>query len=494
MKKTVIDIRQSHIIGETDSRLFGSFIEHLGRAVYGGIYEPSHPLADHMGFRQDVLGMVKALHVPVVRYPGGNFVSGYHWEDGIGPKALRPRKKELAWKCIEPNWIGIDEFQEWAKRAETEIIMAVNLGTGTPEEAGNLVEYCNCDYDTYYVQKRRENGFEKPFGIHLWCLGNEMDGEWQICRKTPEEYARIACETAKIMKWTDPSIELIACGSSHAGMPTFGEWERCVLRECYPYIEYLSIHSYYGNQSGNTAEFLAKSLDMDAYIQETVRICDEIQEELQEEKKIYLAFDEWNVWFHSNGRDKEIAPWQIAPPLLEDIYTMEDALLTGCLMMTLMRNCSRVKIACLAQLVNVIAPIMTRNHGPAWAQTIYYPFLHASLYGRGRVVEVSCQCESYTTESHANVPELETLAVIQDEKTLTVFIVNRSGQNSYQTEFHGTEGYQLESHIAMYHDDIKAENTEACPDAVTPCIVEPQNRGILMPYSWNVLRFLSRTE
>ena len=302
--KAKLNVNKQAVIGEIDKRIYGSFIEHLGRAVYGGIYEPSHPQADEMGFRKDVLEFVKKLQVPIVRYPGGNFVSGYHWEDGIGDKAKRPKKMELAWMTIETNQVGIDEFQEWAKRAGSEVMMAVNLGTRGVEDARNLLEYCNGTTDTYYANLRRENGFEEPFGIRVWCLGNEMDGPWQIGHKTAYEYGRLACETAKVMKWVDPSIELVACGSSNLFMPTFGEWERTVLMETYDQIDYLSLHNYYGNQDDDTPAYLGQSLDMDAFIKGVVNICDAVKVQKKSDKTIQLSFDEWNVWFHSNEQDK----------------------------------------------------------------------------------------------------------------------------------------------------------------------------------------------
>ena len=275
--KATLKINRNQIIDKIDNRIYGSFIEHLGRAVYGGIYEPTNENADDMGFRGDVLRLVKELNVPIVRYPGGNCVSGYNWEDGIGDKSKRPKKMELAWLSIETNEVGIDEFQEWAKRAGTEVMMAVNLGTRGPDEARNCIEYCNSETDTYYANLRRENGFDKPFNIKTWCLGNEMDGEWQICHKTAEEYARVATETAKVLKWIDPSIELVACGSSDPNMPTFGEWERTVLDHTYDYIDYLSLHCYYGNKASDTANFLARAEDMDKFIKTTSQICDEIK-------------------------------------------------------------------------------------------------------------------------------------------------------------------------------------------------------------------------
>lgn len=361
--KAEITISKGNIISKIDNRIYGSFIKHLGRAVYGGIYEPTHRTADKMGFRTDVMEMVKKLEVPIVRYPGENFVSGYNWEDGTGDKAKRPRKMELAWQSIETNEVGIDEFQEWAKRAGSEIMMAVNLGTRGADAARNLVEYCNSETDTYYAEIRRKNGFEKPFGIKLWCLGNEMDGPWQICSKTPYEYGRIACETAKLMKWTDPSIELVACGSSNINMPTFGEWKRTVLRECYEHVDYISLHNYYGNPDNDTASYLASAVDMDSFIKQAAAICDEVKREKKSDKTVNLSFDEWNIRFHSSEQDKKVDKWQVAPPLLDDIYNLEDAVVLGDLLITLLNNSDRVKIACLVQLVNVIAPIMTATGG-----------------------------------------------------------------------------------------------------------------------------------
>ena len=486
--KAKITIDLNDAIGRVDQRLFGSFIEHLGRAVYGGIYEPSHETADDMGFRQDVMELVKQLHVPIVRYPGGNFVSGYNWEDGIGDRTKRPRKLELAWNSIETNEIGIDEFQEWAKRAGSEVMMTVNLGTRGADDARNLVEYCNLRTDTYYADLRKQNGFEEPFNIKVWCLGNEMDGDWQIGYKKPLEYARLACETAKLMKLTDPTIELVACGSSGPLMPTFGEWERTVLRECYDHVDYISLHSYYGNRDQNTLEFLASSAEMDKFIKETVRICDEIKAEKGSEKDIMLSFDEWNVWFHSNEQDKKIEHWQIAPPLLEDVYNVEDALVVGGLLITLLRNCDRVKIACLAQLVNVIAPIMTETGGKVWAQTIFYPFLHCSEHGRGIALNTKCDCDTYQTSSKTDVPYIESIAVYDDNNdTITLFAVNRSLDGTYNLELSGFDGYCLQSHTVLTGNDLNQCNTAANPNAVVPC--DAGTDMMLSPHSWNMFIF-----
>ena len=329
MQRARIKVDPDFRIGEVDPRLYGSFIEHLGRAVYGGIYEPEHPTADDMGFRGDVLELVGELEVPIVRYPGGNFVSGYDWEDGVGPKEARPRRLDLAWRTVEPNQVGTNEFAAWAHRAGAEVMMAINLGTRGVDAARNLVEYCNHPSGSRYSDLRRSHGVEEPHGVKVWCLGNEMDGPWQIGQKTPQEYGRLACEAAKAMKWVDPSIELVACGSSYSAMPTFAEWERTVLEHTYDHVEYVSLHTYYRNPEDDRATFLARSLDMDAFIKSVISTCDFVKARKRSKKTIDLAFDEWNVWYHSIEADRELEPWSVAPPQLEDVYTFEDALVVG---------------------------------------------------------------------------------------------------------------------------------------------------------------------
>ncbi len=496
--KAKLILNRNFTIGSVDERIYGSFVEHLGRAVYHGIYEPTHPTADDQGFRKDVLELVKQLKVPVVRYPGGNFVSGYQWEDGIGDKSKRPRRAELAWHTIETNEVGIDEFQEWAKRADSAVMQAVNLGTRGAEEARSLLEYCNFPKGTYYSDLRRSNGFEEPFNIKVWCLGNEMDGPWQIGAKTAQEYGRIACETAKIMKELDPSIELVACGSSNLTMPTFGKWEATVLEHTYDYVDYISLHNYYNNSAEDTQTFLACSLDMDKFIKGVAAICDYVKAVKHSNKTINLSFDEWNVWFHSNEADKKLEPWQIAPHQLEDIYNFEDALVVGCLLITLLKNCDRVKMACLAQLVNVIAPIMTENDGSVWAQTIFYPFMHASNYGRGVALTPVVECDKYNTATIKDVPYVETIAVVNDEiNELTVFAVNRSLDEKVDMNIDLSDFGKVEllEHLVLENNDMKAANT-----AQNPNNVAPHNNGItkisakkavvtLNKHSWNVIRF-----
>ena len=495
-KKSKMYVDRNFTVGRVSERLFGSFIEHLGRAVYTGIYEPDHPKADQRGFRKDVIDLIKELNVSIIRYPGGNFVSGYNWEDGVGPVDKRPKKLELAWRSLEPNEFGTNEFVEWCGLINAEPMMSINLGTRGIDEARNFVEYCNHLAGSYYSDLRRSHGYEKPHSIKVWCLGNEMDGPWQIGHKTAQEYARLAEETAKVMKIVDPGIELVACGSSGWHMPTFGEWEATVLEHTYDYVEYVSLHAYYDNLEDNIENFLAKSLDMDSYIKSTIAVCDYIKGSKKSNKTIDISFDEWNVWFHSREKDKEAEPWTIAPTLLEDIYTFEDALLVGLMLITLLKHADRVKIACLAQLVNVIAPIMTRKGGGAWRQTIFYPFMHASNYGRGVVLQPLISTDTYDTKDFNGVPYLDAVPVFNDEKDeITIFAVNRAqSKMNLECELRGFEGYAVLEHLVLENSDLKAVNTEMNPFNVKPHdggssrIEGDKVSAEFSPLSWNVIR------
>lgn len=484
-------------IGAIDPRVFGSFVEHLGRAVYGGIFEPGHPSADEEGFRKDVMDMVREMGVTIVRYPGGNFVSGYNWEDGVGPKEQRPRRQELAWRSIETNQFGTDEFIRWCRASGTEPMMAVNLGTRGMDAARYLLEYCNFPGGTYWSDLRRANGSPEPHAVKVWCLGNEMDGPWQIGHKTAEEYGRLAAETAKVMKWTDPSIELVACGSSNSGMPTFASWEATVLEHTYDHVDYISLHTYYGNRSGDTPDFLARSLDMDRFIATVAATCDHVKALRRSPKTLYLSFDEWNVWFHSNNQDAKIEPWTVAPPLLEDVYTFEDALLVGCMLITLLRHADRVKMGCLAQLVNVIAPIMTVNGGPAWKQTIFYPFYHTARFGHGQALDVAVKSPAYPNKEFDQVPYLESVATYNPEdETLSVFAVNRSLEEPLVIEADARDfrGLRVLEHITLTCDDLQATNTLQNPNMVVPqnkegaSLDDGKLTAVLPKASWNVIR------
>lgn len=499
MKKAKIILDKDFTVGKVDKRIFGSFIEHLGRAVYGGIYEPSHPTADENGFRQDVIDLVRQLGVPLVRYPGGNFVSGFNWEDSVGPREQRPKRLDLAWFTTETNEVGMHEFADWAQKAGSDVMYAINLGTRGPEQARDIVEYANHPGGSKFSDMRIANGRKEPFGIKLWCLGNEMDGNWQIGHKTAKEYGRTANEAAKLMKWVDPTIETVACGSSNSDMPTFGSWEMEMLDECYDNIDYVSLHRYYGNPTNDTPGFLARALDMDDFIKGVVAMCDAVKARKHSNHTINLSFDEWNVWYHSSQQDQEVwkqDKWGRALPLLEDIYNFEDALLVGTILITLLRNADRVKIACLAQLVNVIAPIMTRNGGGCWAQTIFYPFMDASRHGRGTVLTTKVDSPTYACSDYPEVPYIDAVATLEEDGSVSIFCVNRDMESDFQLELdlRSFGDLKLKEHTMLHHDDVKAINTEENPHNVYPTAgpggeIKDGKATLTIPaLSWNVIR------
>ena len=495
MKKANIIIDKSYLVGDVDKRIYGSFIEHLGRAVYEGIYQPELACADEQGLRKDTIDLVSELNVPIVRYPGGNFVSGYRWEDTVGPKEQRPSRVDLAWNVIETNQFGLNEFVDWARKAKSDVMMAVNLGTRGVLEAVDVLEYCNLKGGTRLSDLRISHGYQQPHNIKTWCLGNEMDGPWQVGHKTATEYGRIANEAAHAMKILDPSIELVACGSSGSRMPTFGDWENEVLSECYEHVDYISMHQYFGNQENNTPDFLASSVEMDDFIKNVVAICDFVQGKKHGKKQINISFDEWNVWYHSNEQDKKLEKWVKHPHQLEDVYNFEDALLVGSMLITLLRHADRVKMACLAQLVNVIAPIMTSDTG-AWRQTIFYPFMHASNFGRGTVLNTIVKCPVYDSK-YGDAPYIDSVVVDNTEaEELVIFAVNKDLTEDFEItlDMRQYAAYQVAEHIVLHHEDIKAENTQSNPDNVKPHTggASRVENGILTAVlenkSWNVIR------
>ncbi|KRK89461.1 alpha-N-arabinofuranosidase [Lentilactobacillus sunkii] len=474
--------------------MWGSFTEQLGRSVYEGIYQPDHPTADEDGFRKDVIEAVKKLNVPLIRYPGGNFVSGYNWEDGIGPKDQRPTKLDLAWRSKETNQFGLHEFMKWCQKVGAKPDMAVNLGTRGIDEARNLIEYCNYPKGTYWSDMRRQNGAEKPFNIKVWSLGNEMDGDWQIGHKTAYEYGRLAHETAKVMRLVDPDIELVASGSSLRTMPTFGTWEETLLDHVYDDVDYLSLHQYYDNYDDNLAEFLGKSVDFDGFISDVVAVCDAVKARRHSNKRINLSMDEWNVWYHSKADDDKQAPWQEAPHLLEDHYNFEDALLVGSLAITLMKHADRVKIGCLAQLINVIAPIMTNTTGEpsVWYQSIFYPFMQVSNFAQGIALKSQQDVPAYKAKDY-DVPYTDSMATFNPDKDeLTIFVENKSKE---KVEFESTlanfdvTGIVEATQFCGY--DIKKTNEDQSMKLQTLSSITVSDNKVsanLEPLSWNVIR------
>jgi alpha-N-arabinofuranosidase len=489
-----------YTIADIDKRLYGSFLEHLGRAVYTGIYEPGHPTANAEGMRGDVLDLVRELETPVCRYPGGNFVSAYNWEDGIGPKQERPTRLDLAWRTSESNHVGIHEFANWAEAAGTEMMLAVNLGSRGLDAARSFVEYVNHPGGTYWSDLRRKNGRAAPWDVRLWCLGNEMDGPWQVGHKNAAEYGHLANETAKALRAFDDKLQLVVCGSSHSDMPTYPQWEATVLEETYDQVDYISLHMYFENYEKNTAEFLALPEKLDRYINTVSGVIDYVKAKKRSQRDVKISFDEWNVWYHERRNDARRMKewdWPHAPVLLEDIYNFEDVLQVGCIINTFIRRSDVVRIACIAQLVNVIAPIMTAPGGAAWRQTIYHPFKFASLYGRGTALQLDVDCAGYASNIAANVSYLDIAGVHDgDAGTLTFFAVNRHGGEAMTIDLplEGFGNARSVTHTLIKHDDLEATNTKDNPNNVAPRQTDDATlngsavRVTVPPYSYSMIR------
>lgn len=476
-------------------RLFGTFVEHMGRCVYDGISEPGHPTADADGFRADVLDLVRELGATVVRYPGGNFVSGYRWEDGVGPRDQRPVRLDAAWHSTETNQVGLHEFADWAERAGLELMEAVNLGTRGVAEAADLLEYANHPGGTALSDQRRANGRDEPFGIRLWCLGNEMDGPWQIGHNTADEYGRLAAESARLMRFIDPDIELVAAGSSNHEMPTFGEWERTVLRHTAGLVDHISVHAYYEETPGDPASFLASGVGLDRYLTEVAGIIDEVRAEHGIDTPIGISVDEWNVWNQTrwNEVDKPrvfTGDWPVAPRLIEDDYTVTDAVVAGSLLITLLRRADRVSMANLAQLVNVIAPIRTEPDGPAWRQTTFFPFQLTAARATGRVVVPQISAGTIDTARYGAVDAVDAVATIDGDE-LSLFVAHRGLDTATEVELDlGVAATDVEALVLTIpeggdrHTVNGADHQPVAPAALAVDADGTSLRFTLPPLSW----------
>ncbi|MFC7595458.1 alpha-N-arabinofuranosidase [Terrabacter sp. GCM10028922] len=498
MSSASLRLHPDFTIAPVNRRTFGSFVEHMGRCVYTGIYEPDHPTADADGFREDVLALTRELGVSVVRYPGGNFVSGYRWEDGIGPVTQRPVRRDLAWHGLETNEVGIDEFARWAAKADVEIMYALNLGTRGVQEALDVHEYLNHPEGTHFAELRRSNGAKEPHGIRMFCLGNEMDGPWQTGHKTAHEYGRLAAEVARALRSAEPDLELVACGSSSSAMPTFGAWEATVLELAYEQVDAISAHAYYEEHDGDLGSFLASAVDMDHFVDSVVATADSVGARLKSRKRINISFDEWNVWYLSRFENAERpTDWAVAQPVIEDHYNAADAVVVGNLLISLLRHSDRVTAACQAQLVNVIAPIMTEPGGRAWRQTIFHPFALTSRLARGNVLRVEPQSPTYDTQRFGDVPVLDAVATHDPQSGgVTVFAVNRdvTGPVDLTVALSDLGSLAVLEAWTVGGDDPYARNTADDPDRVRPeamgsaTVAGDTLTASLPPVSWCAIR------
>ena len=490
-------------------RLFGSFVEHMGRCVYTGIYEPDHATADEDGLRQDVLELTREIGPTLVRYPGGNFVSNYRWEDGVGPRDQRPTRLDLAWHSIETNQFGLHDFMSWADKVQTEPMMAVNLGTRGLQEACDLLEYTNHSGGTYWSDRRIANGATDPFGVKLWCLGNEMDGPWQVGHKTADEYGRLANETGKAMRLIDGDIELVACGSSNSSMPTFGAWESTVLEHCYDTVDYISLHAYYEERDDDALSFLASAVNMDRFIESVVATADAVRARGRHSKKINLSFDEWNVWyirrFGGDGPKPSTVEWKAQPRLIEDEYTVTDAVVVGTFLNSLLRHGDRVTVACQAQLVNVIGLLRSEPGGEAWKQTIAYPFEQMARLARGQILQVVASSDLFDSDAYTDVPVVDATATYDAETgRAAVFVANRSLTETatLEVDLRGIGGSAVRGATTLHvrdGQDRHASNTTV-HDAVVPtrfddhAVRDGRLTATLPALSWTVFELDARRE
>ncbi|KAF2744378.1 glycoside hydrolase family 51 protein [Sporormia fimetaria CBS 119925] len=460
-----IIIHPDHIISKIDDNIYGGFTEHMGRCIYGGIYDPENPLSDENGYRKDVIEAMKELNVPVVRYPGGNFVATYHWLDGVGPKEQRPRRPELAWLGIETNQFGTDEFMKWCEIVGTEPYLCLNFGTGTLDEALGWLEYCNSNQDTYYANLRRKNGTEKPYNVKYWALGNECYGPWQVEQFTKEDYAKRAYQWAKAMKLLDPSITLILCGESG-----FSSWDYYVLQQCVKWdvhglsgdntkslIDMHSIHLYTADKehmANATAPRAAeRAIQMAMSLIDLARIENKVPHTVPRQK---ICFDEWNVW------DPARAPGEQGA---EEKYTLSDALAVAVFLNAFIRQSAVVGMANIAQSVNVISPLMTTKDGIV-KQATWWPLLLFSKYMRGECIALNVRSPEYTGRTNPpwvrgtiETPLLDCSATLNDGH-ITLAVVNISEEQDFAVKLE--DGADREVMVFRVEgDNVSAVNTES---------------------------------
>jgi len=474
--KATIYLDTNRMIGPISPLLFSGFTEHMGRVIYDGIYDPASPHADKRGLRKDVLAALRELNFRSIRYPGGNFLSGYCWLDGVGPRDQRPRRRDLAWQSIETNQFGTNEFMEFCKAIHAEPMLGVNMGTGTIQDAANLVEYCNAPVGTQYADLRAAHGYREPHGVNYWCLGNEMDGPWQIGHLEAAEYGAKAREAAKMMRLHDSSIKLILCGSSSAMMPTYPDWDRVVLELCWDRVDYHSLHYYAENRENDTASFLALSAEFETYLDTLSGVLRYVKARQRSTHEVYLSWDEWNVWYRARGSQQyERGGWTEAPHLIEEIYNLEDALVVAQWMNVFLRKCDVLRIACLAQAVNVIAPILTTRDSML-KQSIYYPFLLFSNLATGAALDVKVKAPLYPTARFGAMPLLDVSASYDETSDRNaLFIVNRSLTESLTVDlcWQDRAPKRLNAVHQVAGTDPKAVNTFERPNQIVAVPVAP---------------------
>ncbi len=445
-----IKIDTGRVVGEVHPHLFGNFAEHLGRCIYGGIYEEGGKFSDADGYRKDVREAARGLGVTLLRWPGGNFVSGYNWRDGIGPREARPVRPDHAWGDLESNRFGTDEFLRYCERVGVEPYICINAGLGSVEDARNWVEYTNEKRHTYWADQRRKNGREEPYGVKFWGLGNEIDGPWQMGHKNAEDYAKFALEAGKAMRWIDGSIKLIASGSSNFGPDAdWIKWNRTVLASLKDTVDYISLHTYIGNRENDLEKFLAASQDIDHRIEVTEGLIRAAQSGQEKPRPLYIAYDEWNVWYRSGGC------------CLEEQYNFEDSLAMGMFFNSFFRHANIVKMANLAQLVNGIAPIFTSEKG-LYLQPIYFPIAEFGKQRGNTSLDLFVSSPTYSVGKKPPVNYLDTSATYNKQtRAVYVNVLNRSAKLDIEARIENQTGRLGESAEVwqMNYPDLKATHT-----------------------------------
>lgn len=487
-----IFIDTNRVISAISPLLFSGFAEHMGRCIYEGIYDPASPHADQNGLRKDVLSVLRDLNFRSIRYPGGNFLSGYRWEDGVGPKNLRPRRRDLAWHSIETNQFGTDEFMAFCKEINTAPMMGVNMGTGTIQDAANLVEYCNAPVGTKYADMRASNGHRDPYNVKYWCVGNEMDGPWQIGHLEADEYGKKAREAAKMMRMHDPSIELVLCGSSNSAMPTYPEWDRVALEYCYDHVDYHSMHYYALNDTNDTPSYLALSAEFESFVDTLTGVLRYVKAKRRSKRDVYLSWDEWNVWYKDRSGNGH---WTEAPHLSEEVYNLEDALVVAQWMNVFLRRSDVLKVACLAQIVNVISPLTTTRDA-LLKHTTYYPIALFNRLAAGDALDVTVKAPLYATKQFGDMPLLD-VSSSYDAATNSnvVFIVNRSLTESVPLTMHWQDrkpsqvkaAYQLAGSDPKAINSFENPNTIVTKSIAAPAVQDGKAQLVLPPLSFTVL-------
>ena len=490
-----IHIDINRVISPVSPLLFSGFAEHMGRCIYGGIYDPDSPYADENGLRRDVLAALREQNFRSIRYPGGNFLSGYRWEDGVGPRDRRPKRRDLAWQSTESNQFGTDEFIHLCREINSEPMLGVNMGTGSIQDAANLVEYCNARAGTKYADLRVANGHSQPQGVKYWCLGNEMDGPWQIGHLEAEEYGRKALEAAKMMRWQDPDIKLVLCGSSSSMMPTYPEWDRIALEHCYEQVDYHSLHYYAGNHDDDTDSYLATTIALEEFVATLEGVLRYVKAKTRSRRDVYLSWDEWNVWYKSQAMQ---GGWNEAPRLIEEVYNLEDALLVAQWLNLFMRRADVLKIACLAQIVNVIAPLLTERD-KLLRQSTFYPIVLFSRLAGGNALDVLLQSPRHETGKYGDAPLLDVSATHDPATRLAaLFVVNRSQTEAVPLDFHWQNVRPFNVRAwRLSGTDPKAANSHEAPHQVVARplnvqSIETGNELLLPPLSFTAFEVMLR--